>query len=71
MTGLSLQVNSLPLHLVQKSPVRGNSGNFEALGVGQLAEVRLLVLGSQLSLKFDTGIVKKWSLVSISVAAAP
>ena len=39
--------------------VRGNFSNFEALGISQVAEVCLLVLGSQFSQKVNAGIVEK------------
>jgi hypothetical protein len=42
--------------------VRRNFSNFEALGISEVAEVRLLVPGSEFSQKFDAGIVKKGSL---------
>jgi hypothetical protein len=42
--------------------VRGDFNTFEALGISQVAEVRLLVIGSQCSQKFNAGIVKKGSL---------
>jgi hypothetical protein len=40
--------------------VRGDFNTFEALGISQVAEVRLLVIGSQCSQKLNAGIVKKW-----------
>jgi hypothetical protein len=40
--------------------VGGNFSDFPALRISQVAEVRLLVLGSQFPQKLNAGIVKKW-----------
>jgi hypothetical protein len=42
--------------------VRGDFSNFEALDVGQVAEIRLLVPSTKFSQEFNAGIVKKGSL---------